>query len=192
MINILRKADIIITNPPFSKLKDFIEMLIEESKYFLIVANENCYSATKVFPYIKQRKFWCGHNRIKSFQWNEKEKKFGNVCWITNLPVSQRKKLTFTKRYSEEKYQKYDNYEAINVDKIKDIPVDYNGIMGVPISIVNQLPEEYEILGMASGNSRNNKLYGEVNYIYNSSDHGGAPMINGKRKYTRIFIRKIL
>ena len=192
MIDILRKADIIITNPPFSKLKDFIEMLVKEDKKFLIVANENCYSATKVFPYVKQRKFWCGYNKIKSFQWNSGEKKFGNICWITNLPVFKKKELIFTEKYSKEKYPKYDNYDAINIDRIKDIPIDYDGIMGVPISIINQLPKEYEILGMASGNSRNNELYGEVNYIYNNSDHGGAPMVNGKRKYTRIFIRKIL
>ena len=121
-------------------------------------------------------------------QWR---KKFGNICWITNLPVFKKKELIFTEKYSKEKYPKYDNYDAINIDRIKDIPIDYDGIMGVPISIINQLPKEYEILGMASGNSRNNELYGEVNYIYNNSDHGGAPMVNGKRKYTRIFIREV-
>lgn len=113
--------------------------------------------------------------------------RLGNIQWITNLNIEKENLLKLNKLYSPNLYQKYDNYEAINVDRVVDIPCDYDGIMGVPITyITKHNPEMFKILG----NSKRT-MHGEVPYIEGFKDHGGNAMIDGKLKYSRIFIQKI-
>lgn len=117
---------------------------------------------------------------------------FGNICWFTNLPIENEKPLIhLNAKYNEKDYPCYDNFNAINVDKIKDIPCDYYEIMGVPISYLEvHDPELFEIKGLAAGNTKIHKLNYDVEYTPSILDRGGCGVINGVRKYTRIFIKR--
>jgi len=143
---------------------------------------------------IKNRTIWTGYNKIETFILPSGEtQSFGNICWFTNIPI--KKEIPFielNRSYDENFYKKYDNYyTAINVDRIVDIPKDYDGIIGVPISILNKFNfDQFELLGLAAGNSKNNKLYFSVEYIPSPLDRGGCGVIKGVRKYSRVFIRK--
>ena len=120
--------------------------------------------------------------------------KFGNVCWFTNLDLKKRhEELILVKHYIPEEYPVYDNYNAINVGKTVDIPCDYAGFMGVPITFLAKYnPDQFEIIMMANGNARTNtekSVLQKVGYIPNDNDKGGLGVINGKREYARIIIR---
>ena len=137
----LKESDIVITNPPFSLLRKLVSLLIKYNKLFLLIGNENTFASTEMFPLIKDGKVWTGLNKIRKFKRpNEADREFGNVCWFTNLSNNkQNEELILTKEYSKEKYPVYDNYyTAINVDSLADIPKDYNGIMGVPVSYIGK------------------------------------------------------
>ena len=114
------------------------------------------------------------------------------VRWFTNLDYPQRhEKLPLYKQYSAEEFPKYDNYEAININKTADIPYDYDGVMGVPITFMDKYsPEQFEIVGMAAGNTRATGFYYDVPYSPHPEDRGGCGVINNKRVYARILIRK--
>lgn len=137
---LLYKCDVVITNPPFSKVRaEFVPLLIESGKQFLFIGNLNMATYKEVFPLIKEGKMWCGYSHPKTFtQPNGAEKKFGNIVWWTNLPVQKKLNLDPNVKYygNEDKYPRYDNYDAINIDRIKDIPSDYKGCMGVPITFI--------------------------------------------------------
>lgn len=136
-IEILKKSDIVISNPPFSLWREYIPQLMEYNKKFLVIGNKNCITYKEFFPLIKDNKVWIGYNNVHNFTRPDGSiKKFGNVGWFTNLPVNKKVKLELTARYYEDdgvtprpesatKYPKYDNYDAINVDKLADIPCDY-------------------------------------------------------------------
>ena len=136
-INILKKCDIVISNPPFSLFRQYIAQLMEYEKKFIIIGNKNAITYKEFFPLLKDDKVWIGYNNVHNFVRPDGSfKKFGNIGWYTNLPVDKKVGLTLTEHYYEddgitpkpesaEKYPKYDNYDAINVDRLKDIPCDY-------------------------------------------------------------------
>lgn len=182
-----------MTNPPFSLFREYVAQLVKYDKKFLIIGNINALKYKEIFPLIKANKIWIGYNFNKTMEfqldesyekWNEIRdgKKYGKVpaiAWFTNLDVKKRhEKLVLTEKYDQAKYQKFDNYDAINVDKTVNIPKDYYGIMGVPITFLDKYnPEQFEIVGELNNGSDNEWDYAK-------------PMIDGKVKYARILIRK--
>lgn len=151
----LNNADIIVTNPPFSKAGQFLELLFNYNKKFLIIGHLNLIGYKNLFSKFKNNEFWFGYNSVNKFLIPEGgTKTFGNIYWYTNLTVSKNnKEIELTEYYSPEKYPKYNNYDAINVDKVSQIPKDYNGIMGVPLSFVTKFcPQQFEIIGMDINN----------------------------------------
>lgn len=145
----LREADVVVTNPPFSLFREYVAQLMEFSKKFLIIGNMNAITYKEIFPLIKENKLWLGTKDVKEFiEPNGELKKFGNIKWFTNIPHDKRTQpLTLYKKYRAEDYPKYDNYDAIEVSKTADIPMDYDGVMGVPISFLDKYcPEQFEIL----------------------------------------------
>lgn len=196
-LDLLDECDIVVTNPPFSLFREYVAVLMEHQKKFLIIGNKNAITNKEFFPLLKDNKVWIGCTNVKEFlQPDGNIKKFGNIGWYTNLDVAKRhEKITLWKLYIPKEYPKYDNYDAINVDKISEIPKDYNGMMGVPITFLDRYnPEQFEIIWQASGNTRaccpHTILYDELHYIQHSEDRGGCGVINGKRVYSRILIRK--
>jgi len=151
-VDILKSADVVVTNPPFSLFREFVGLMMNYEKKFLVIGNMNAISCKIVFTYIKENIVRLGVTYIKSFILSNSDiKKFGNISWFTNLQHPQKNKfikLTKTYKGHEQDYPKYDNYDAINVDKVKDIPVDYDGVMGVPITFLDKYnSEQFEILG---------------------------------------------
>lgn len=157
-IELLKEADIVVTNPPFSLFREFVDQLIQYGKKFIIIGNMNAITYKETFKLIKENKIWLGCSNPKVFlQPDGSEKTFGNICWFTNLTHKKRNEeliLYRTYKDNEGEYPKYDNYDAINVDKTKDIPIDYEGIMGVPISFLDKYnPKQFEIIGLGISNS---------------------------------------
>ena len=157
--NIMSSSDIIITNPPFSLWKEFIDVIINSSKEFLLIANENTITYKKTFKYIKEGLLWPSYNspRPKAF-YSPKDEGFvyfGNILWLTNLEVDKSEfapTLTSTYYGNETSYPSYDNYSAINIDRVASIPIDYCGPMGVPITFFNKFfpSPTFELLGCSS------------------------------------------
>ena len=196
-LDLLDESDIVVTNPPFSLFREYVAVLMEHEKEFLIIGNKNAITNKEFFPLLKNNEVWLGCTNVKEFlQPDGSIKKFGNIGGYTNLNVAKRhKKLILWKNYTPEEYRTYDNYSAINVNKVSEIPCDYDGVMGVPISFLDShCPEQFEIIWQASGNTRaccpHTILYDELHYVQHSEDRGGCGVINGKRVYSRIFIRK--
>lgn len=178
-IEFLKESDIVVTNPPFSLFRDYVATLVEYGKQFLIIGNQNAITYKEIFPLIKDNKLWLGVNFVKEFiQPNGEIKKFGNICWFTNLDHKKRNyPLDLYMKYSNEYYKKYDNYDAIEVSKVCEIPMDYEGVMGVPITFLHKYnPEQFEILGIANS----------ARWI---GDFPCYTIINGKKIYNRILIR---
>ena len=147
-IEILKKADIVVTNPPFSLFREYMAQLIEYEKKFLIIGNKNAVTYKEVFPLLKDNRIWFGYSsRNMKFLTPENKLKAINARWFTNLDVKKRhEKIILYKEYNSDKYPKYDNYNAINVNKVADIPKDYDGVMGVPITFMDKYnPEQFEI-----------------------------------------------
>ena len=205
----LQEVDIIVTNPPFSQFLNFFNALINSGKDFLIIGNFNSILCHDVFPLIKNGTVSCGINKPKLFlipdDYEAKNIRiiddtryavFGNICWYTTLKTSVKDiPIYLSESYSQERYPKYDNYDAIEVSRISLIPNDYYGIMGVPITYIeHHCPNQFEILWEASGNTRKScpsNILKELKYKLMKDDKGGAPLIDGKRKYSRIMIRRI-
>ena len=125
-IEFLKEADVVVTNPPFSLFRDYVKQLMDYNKKFLILGNMNAITYKEIFPYLKSNEMWLGMNYVKEFiQPNGEIKKFGNICWFTNVQNPKRNQpLDLYKKYNPAEYPKYDNYLAFNVDRVKDIPVD--------------------------------------------------------------------
>ena len=158
-IEYLKQADVVVTNPPFSLFRQYVKQLMDYNKKFIIIGNQNAITYKEIFPYIKNNQLWLGMNFVKSFEKpNGDIQKFGNISWFTNVPyVYERKPLILTKSYYDNPsaYPKFDNFDAINVDKVADIPMDYDGIMAVPITFLDKYcPTQFEIIAL--GNSREN------------------------------------
>jgi hypothetical protein len=201
-IEILKEADIIVTNPPFSLFREYVAQLIEYDKKFIILGNQNAITYKEIFKPIKENKIWLGvdnggtkwfqvpdHYNIttESRKKTENGNKFfsmGSIMWFTNLDIEKRHEdLILYKTYNKAEYPKYENYNAINVDKVSDIPMDYKGFMGVPVTFLNKYnPNQFEIIGMAEDNGK-----GFSGGIWD----GKNPhcVINGQNKFKRVFIR---
>ena len=148
-IEFLKESDIVVTNPPFSLFREFVAILMKYEKKFIIIGNKNAITYKEFFPLLRDNKVWIGYNSVEKFiQPDNKIKKFGNIGWFTNLDIKKKhEKLVLWKNYNPEEFPKYDNYDAINVDKTSDIPIDYKGVMGVPITFLDKYnPEQFEII----------------------------------------------
>ena len=153
-LDLLDECDIVVTNPPFSLFREYVALLMKHKKKFLIIGNKNAITYKEFFPLLKNDEVWIGCNNVHEFEQPDGSiKKFGNIGWFTNLDVAKRhEKLILWKQYTPEEYPKYDNYDAINVDKVSEIPVDYDGVMGVPITFMDKHnPEQFEIVAFRKG-----------------------------------------
>jgi len=169
-IELLKQADIVVTNPPFSLFREYIGQLIEYDKKFLIIGSQNNVTYKEIFQLIMNNKVWLGYKsgdmafkvpkdyeeretRYWQDESGQKWRSLGNICWYTNLDHNKRhEELDLVHRYSSEEYPCYDNYDAINVNKVDEIPVDYCNVMGVPITFFDKYnPNQFEILGMTTG-----------------------------------------
>ena len=188
-VELLKQADIVVTNPPFSLFREYVAQLVKHDKKFLIIGQINNCTYKEIFPLIKANRLWLGVNWVKSFtEPGGKIMKMGNVVWYTNLDHKKRhEKIVCIEKYDKAKYPKFDNYDAIEVGKYTDIPKDYAGVMGVPISyLMHHNPEQFEIVGTTE-----NGLCDKVLWIHPEEKHN-EPFINGKKKYTRILIKRKL
>lgn len=161
-LDLLDEADIIVTNPPFSLFREYIAVLMEHGKKFLVIGSKNAITYKDFFPLLKNGDVWIGHNNPSEFlQPDGSIKRISNIGWFTNLGIAKRpEKLILQKKYTPDEYPTYDNYEAINVDRLSDIPVDYEGVMGVPISIMDKYnPDQFEIVGCKKGDDGKNLVF---------------------------------
>ena len=212
-LSLLDSSDVVVTNPPFSLFRDFIGTLISKEKKFLIIGNINAATYKEVFPLIRDNKIWLGasiHSGDRKFYVpstyplqatgcgcdddGRRYIKVKGIRWYTNLDMTQRHKgLELSKAYNSQDYPTFDNYNAINVSRTANIPYDYPGIMGVPITFLDKYdPDQFDILMLANGNVRANsnpETLKLVGYKRHMNDKGGVGVINGKRSYARILIR---
>ncbi|MBP5457281.1 MAG: adenine-specific methyltransferase EcoRI family protein [Paludibacteraceae bacterium] len=192
-IEFLKEADVVVTNPPFSLFREYVKQLMDYGKKFIIIGNQNAITYKEIFPYIKNNELWLGASMNGANRWfyapdnyevkenaagykveNGRKMFFVNgVVWFTNISNEKRNtKLDLFKRYSNE-YPKYDNYDAIEVSRVENIPMDYDGVMGVPISFLHKYnPEQFEIVKFRKG------------------DDDKDLAVNGKTPYFRILIRR--
>ena len=186
---LFKEADVVVTNPPFSLFRDFVACLESHELKYIILGDKNAITYKEIFPLIRDNKLWLGysvHSGERYFyvpEGNHISKKLSKgigVRWFTNLDVTQRhEQLILIKQYDPNNYPKYDNYDAINVDKVKDIPVDYYGVMGVPITFLDKYnPEQFELLGIANS----------TRWI----GYECFTLIDGNKIYNRLLIRKIV
>jgi len=208
-IELLKQSDIVVTNPPFSLFREYVAQLIEYEKKFLIIGNKNAITYKEIFTLIKENKMWLGNTSMSEdmlFDIPEelakeliKNKKEGSAykiidgvvkgrspsVWFTNIDHKKRhENLILYKTYNKKEYPKYDYYDAINVNKTAEIPIDYDGTMGVPISFLDKYnPDQFEILGICNSGEENPGLR------YKNTPHG-RPTINGKEIYLRVLIKR--
>jgi len=198
VIELLKQADIVVTNPPFSLFREYVAQLMEYKKQFLIIGNQNAITYKEIFPLLKENKIWLGksihsgdrefrvpdHYPLKAagFRVDKNGTKYirvKGVRWFTNLDHKKRHEDLFLyQSYNADEYPKYDNYDAINVNKTSEIPKDYDGVIGVPITFLDKYnPEQFEILGQMATTKID-----EFNY--------GYPYVKGNKIYARILIKK--
>ena len=185
-VEILKECDIVCTNPPFSLFRELIDLIITHNKQFLIIGNKNAYAYKEIFTLIKNNKIWTGYNAVHNFiQPDGNIKKFGNIGWFTNLQSKKRnEELILTKTYNEIDFPYLDNYNAINVGKVVNIPKDFDGYMAVPITFIDKYnPNQFEIFGITNTGEKNPGIR-----LPNTAH--GRPLLNGKELYIRILIRK--
>lgn len=168
-IELLKQADIVVTNPPFSLFREYVSLLMDHKKKFVIIGSQNAIAYKEIFPLIKNNQLWLGWKagdmafKVPHYYpprdtryWEDKKgqkwRSLGNICWFTNLDIAKRhEKLELYKKYNSEDYPKYFNYDGIDVDKVDSIPEDYDGVMGVPITFLDKFnPDQFEIIGMGS------------------------------------------
>ena len=192
-IELLKQSDIVVTNPPFSLFREYVAQLIEYDKKFIIIGSLNAITYKEIFKLIQRDKIWLGYGFSRGNAYfrtpNAKQfangvydadtglVKFRNCAWFTNMDIAKRhEELILCKTYNREEYPKYDNYDVINVDKVLEIPIDYKGIIGVPITFLDKYnPEQFEILGIANS--------------ARSIGYNCLTIINGKKIYNRIIIK---
>lgn len=210
-VEFLKQADIVTTNPPFSLFREYVAQLEEYGKKFLIIGNMNAVTYKEIFPLIKNNKIWFGYGFNCSMIFKTKYKntleanrkyviskgydpdknyiKTPAVCWYTNLENRKRNEFLDTGkiyRGYEDMYPKYDNYNAINVDNVSDIPMDYGGAMGVPITFLQKYnPRQFEIIGATESEG---KGFSEGLWIAESKV--AQPLVNGIKRYKRLFIKR--
>ena len=185
-LDLLDEADIVVTNPPFSLFREYVKTLMDHGKKFAVIGNLNAVTYKEIFPLLRNDELWLGVTRPTKFTTNDgRTVALNNAYWYTNLDIDKRHEdLILYRRYKghEDEYPKYDNYDAIEVSKVADIPEDYDGVMGVPITFLDKYnPQQFEIVGLIAGNIRG--LAG----IPTSTGKDG-PYLNGRLKYGRILI----
>ena len=199
-IAIMKECDIVCTNPPFSLFRSFVDTILKANKQFLIIGNQNAFTYKEIFKLIKENKIWTGYNMVKQFnQPDGSIKKFGNVCWFTNMRTSKREEeFVFTRKYNAIDYPKYDNYNAIEVNRLVNIPGDYYEPMGVPITFLDKYnPNQFEIIGGFNGykecDLENGLICGdETSYIDKNgkTKYWRGPTLNKRPTYFRVIIRR--
>lgn len=171
-LRLLDEADIVVTNPPFSLFREYISVLMEHQKKFIIIGNQNATKYKEIFPYFMSNAIWLGYNngdmafRVPDYfepretrYWQDEDgqkwRSLGNIAWFTNLDIKKlHERLILVKRYRPKEYPHYDNYDAIEVSKISNIPCDYAGLMGVPITYMTiHNPDQFEIVGLSDRDS---------------------------------------
>lgn len=201
-IQLLKEADIVVTNPPFSLFREYMAQLIKYHKQFIVLGNQNEITYKEIFPLLMNNVIWLGYNcgdmafvvpensqpRATRFWIDEKgvkHRSMGNACWFTNLDIKKRHEdLILYKKYSPEEYEKFDNYDAINVGKVADIPIDYWEPMGVPITFLDKYnPAQFEII---DGIGRYSAVYNEETKRQGKY----LSMVKGKAKFFRIIIKR--
>ncbi len=211
---LLSTADIVVTNPPFSLFREYISQLTVEEKKFLILGNMNASTYREVFPLFRDDFVWYGESirsgdrkfyvpegyplNATNCGIDENGRRFirvKGVRWFTNLDTKRRyASIQLNKVYLKKDYPIYENYDAIEVSRTQDIPRDYSGLMGVPITFLDKYsPDQFEIVMLANGNARTNvsaKTLKLVNYRPHPEDRGGVGIIDGRRSYARILIRR--
>lgn len=204
-IELLKQSDIVVTNPPFSLFREYVAQLMKYKKKFLIIGTWNAITYKDIFKLIKENKIWIGINSNRNFSGFIVPKHYplsgtearidengnrivssNNTCWFTNLDIAKRhEELILYKTYNKNEYPVYDNYKAIEVSKTKDIPMDYKGAMGVPITFMDKHnPEQFEIIWTTDRGGD-----GMLEEYKKKHDRFDAPVINGVGIYKRIFIR---
>lgn len=210
-LELLRQSDIVVTNPPFSLFREFVGTLMEYEKKFVVIGNKNAVAYKEMFPLLRSDEVWLGYYSPSEFGTpSGTTKKINGLSrWFTNLDIKKRhENLILYKHYSPEEYPKYDNYDAINVDKVGEIPLDYDGVMGVPITFLDKYnPEQFEIIGMsANADAMDVPVQLGEAFIKEYRRQGGTGHLSanmygvcyfdnkGKAKvpYSRLFIRKTL
>jgi hypothetical protein len=195
-IELLKQADIVVTNPPFSLFREYVTQLMEYNKKFVIVGHQNSITYKEIFKFIKDNKIWLGfgfrgaaahfinvhyEDYATASDHREGMIRVSGVVWFTNLDIPKRHEdIILYKKYTPKEYPKYDNYDAIEVAKTADIPMDYDGVMGVPVTFLDKFnPDQFEILGSNRGIDQ------DPNGVYGRGAH-----LNGKEKFKRLFIRR--
>ena len=198
-IELLKEADVVVTNPPFSLFREYVAQLVQYDKKFIIIGHNNAITYKEIFPLLKDNRVWLGYgfkgdaahfiNRHYEDYATASDHKEGmirvsGVTWFTNISIPKRQEeLLLYKHYSPEEYPKYDNYDAINVDKTAEIPCDYDGVMGVPITFLSKYnPDQFEIIGI-SGNLA-------TPIMIDGQRRSGRFYLNSKRLYDRLVIKK--
>jgi len=202
-IELLKQSDVVITNPPFSLFREYVSQIVEYGKKFLIIGNTNAIAYKEIFKLIKENKLQTGYTNFnvgmyfmvpdyydtyKEMRNGKKYVRVSTSCWFTNLEVAKHNaELTLYKHYTPKEYPKYDNYDAIEVSRVAEIPMDYDGVMGVPITFLDKHnPKQFDILGMSASAGYNEEIVG-IPFLGNKD---ARPLNNGKNKYARIFIKK--
>ena len=203
---LLLQSNIVCTNPPFSLFRKYVAQLMKYEKKFLIIGNVNAITYKEIFPLIKNNKIWAGFSFNKTMEFimpdsyelkgkafiDDEGKKHGfvpGICWFTNLDIKKRNEnLILWKTYTPEEFPKYDNYDAINVDKVANIPCDYYEAMGVPITFLDKFnPDQFEIIGLSEDGGK-----GLSNGLRHENSKVSHPLIRGVRTYRRLFICRVV
>ena len=212
-VQLLREADFVVTNPPFSLFREYIALLEEYQKHYIIIGNMNAVTYKEIFPMIAENRLWLGYNSghfwfkvpdsyevkktdFKIDENGQKWRRMGNICWFTNVDIEKRhENMVLFRNYTPELYPKYDNYDAINVNKTVDIPCDYYGVMGVPITFLDKYnPDQFEIVAFRKGNDGKDLVYSFPNCSQNSNVERERERERERRTtvrpYFRILIRR--
>lgn len=216
-VSLLEEADIVATNPPFSLFREYVALLMQYKKCFVIIGNQNACTYKEIFPLLKANQMWLGYNSghfwfkvpdsyeekktdFKIDEHGQKWRRMGNICWFTNLDIEKRhEEMPLFRNYLPDLYPQYDNYDAIEVSRTADIPCDYYGVMGVPITFMSQYnPEQFDLVGITCNDKEN--LWGIKTKTYTNRDSGKYTILNAasvlsndgvlKATYARILIRR--
>ena len=215
-IEFLKEADVVVTNPPFSLFREYVAQLMEYGKKFIVLGNMNAITYKEIFPYIKNDQMWwgvslngtkCNFVVPENYEGNNvfvengvRYGKVNNAIWFTNIDNKRRNEtLDLYRKYDADAYPKYDNYDAIEVSKVSEIPMDYEGVMGVPITFLGKYnPSQFEILWLASGHSKTS-MPSELaetlnaNFELKSKENtgNGYAILNGHQLYHRLLIKRL-
>lgn len=205
-IELLKEADVVVTNPPFSLFRELIELLEKYRKKYILIGNVNAITYKEVFPLIMNNRLWLGasiHSGDREFRVPDsypleasgcridksgiKYIRVKGVRWFTNVDYCERhERMILYRKYTAKDYPAYDNYEAVNIDKVSEIPFDYDGIMGVPITFMDKYnPDQFDIVGATESEGK-----GFSNGLWKEASKVAQPLIGGQRVYKRIFIKK--